>query len=81
VRREVIPFGVSQIDGGTRIGVGAYQQSQRANALPDQEQFSIGDDRPLDQIVQERRTIQERGIQPDSTPMVRQIRAGSESHE
>ncbi len=53
VRREVIPLGVSQIDGGTRIGVGAYQQSQRANALPDAEQFSIGDDRPLDQIVQE----------------------------
>jgi 2-iminoacetate synthase len=23
VRREVIPFGVSQIDAGTRIGVGA----------------------------------------------------------
>ncbi len=53
VRRAVIPFGVSQIDGGTRIGVGAYHASQRANALPDQEQFSIGDDRPLDQIVQE----------------------------
>lgn len=53
VRREVIPFGVSQIDGGTRIGVGAYAQSLRANALPDQEQFSIGDDRPLDQVVQE----------------------------
>ena len=53
VRREVIPLGVSQIDGGTRIGVGAYQNSVRANALPDQEQFSIGDDRPLDEIVQE----------------------------
>ncbi len=53
VRREVIPLGVSQIDGGTRIGVGAYQNSERANALPDQEQFSIGDDRPLDEIVQE----------------------------
>lgn len=53
IRREVIPFGVSQIDGGTRIGVGAYAQSLRANALPDQEQFTIGDDRPLDVMVQE----------------------------
>jgi 2-iminoacetate synthase len=53
VRRAVVPLGVSQIDGGTRIGVGAYQASRRANELPEQEQFSIGDDRSLDHIVQE----------------------------
>ncbi len=47
----MLPLGVSQIDGGTRIGVGAYRQSLRANAMPDQEQFSIGDDRTLDNIV------------------------------
>jgi len=53
VRREVIPFGVSQIDAGTRIGVGAYAKSKGANQLPDKEQFSIGDTRTLDDVVQE----------------------------
>lgn len=41
VRREVIPFGVSQIDAGTRIGVGAYAQSMKANELPDKERFAF----------------------------------------
>ena len=53
VRREVIPLGISQIDAGTRIGVGGYTQSQRANQLPDKEQFSIGDSRTLDDVVRE----------------------------
>lgn len=53
VRKEVIPFGVSQIDAGTRIGVGAYAQSKSANQLPDKEQFSIGDSRTLDSVVME----------------------------
>jgi len=53
VRREVIPLGVSQIDAGTRIGVGAYAQSKNANQLPDKEQFSIGDTRCLDDVVGE----------------------------
>ncbi|MGE4549460.1 MAG: [FeFe] hydrogenase H-cluster radical SAM maturase HydG, partial [Intestinibacillus sp.] len=53
MRREVIPLGVSQIDAGTRIGVGAYAQSEQANALPDKEQFTIGDARSLDTVMQE----------------------------
>ena len=53
VRREVIPFGVSQIDAGTRIGVGAYAKSKSANQLPNKEQFSIGDSRTLDGVVRE----------------------------
>lgn len=53
MRKEVIPFGVSQIDAGTRIGVGAYSQSKSANQLPDKEQFSIGDSRTLDNVVGE----------------------------
>jgi len=53
VRRQVIPFGVSQIDAGTRIGVGAYAHSKQANALPDKEQFTIGDNRTLDNVVAE----------------------------
>ena len=53
VRREVIPLGVSQIDAGTRIGVGAYAKSKSANQLPDKEQFTIGDSRSLDDVVAE----------------------------
>ena len=53
VRQEVIPLGVSQIDAGTRIGVGSYAQSKAANALPDKEQFTIGDMGSLDQTVGE----------------------------
>jgi 2-iminoacetate synthase len=53
VRREVIPLGVSQIDAGTRIGVGAYMKSKKANELPDAEQFSIGDSRTLDGVVEQ----------------------------
>jgi 2-iminoacetate synthase len=53
VRREVIPFGVSQIDAGTRIGVGGYAKAKRANQLPDKEQFTIGDSRTLDDGVME----------------------------
>jgi len=53
VRREVLPLGVSQIDAGTRIGVGGYAKSKTANQLPDKEQFSIGDSRSLDQVVKE----------------------------
>ena len=53
VRQEVLKFGVSQIDAGTRIGVGSYVQSKQANAMPDAEQFTIGDARTLDDVVGE----------------------------
>lgn len=52
VRREVIPLGVSQIDAGTRIGVGGYKKSQ-ANLMPDKEQFQLGDTRSLDDVIRE----------------------------
>ncbi|MCR4435539.1 MAG: [FeFe] hydrogenase H-cluster radical SAM maturase HydG [Clostridiales bacterium] len=52
VRREVIQLGVSQIDAGTRIGVGGYSKSM-GNQLPDKEQFSLGDIRTLDDVVRE----------------------------
>lgn len=53
VRKEVIPLGVSQIDAGTRIGVGAYAKSKQANSMPDHEQFTIGDDCSLDTVIRE----------------------------
>jgi len=46
-------LGVSQIDAGTRIGVGAYSQSKNANSIPTKEQFTIGDSRTLDDVVKE----------------------------
>lgn len=52
IRREVIPLGVSQIDAGTRIGVGGYRQSM-GNMLPDKEQFQLGDTRNLDDVIRE----------------------------
>lgn len=51
-RREVIPLGVSQIDAGTRIGVGGYRKSV-GNMLPDREQFQLGDTRTLDDVIRE----------------------------
>lgn len=56
VRREVIPLGISQIDGGTRIGVGGYSKAA-GNELPDREQFQLGDIRSLDDIVRENCTM------------------------
>lgn len=53
VRKEVLPLGVSQIDAGTRIGVGAYAKSKEPNLFRDSEQFTIGDGRSLDDVVYE----------------------------
>ncbi len=52
LRRELIEFGCSQIDGGTHIEIGGYSQSDGEQDL-DREQFRIGDERPLDEIVGE----------------------------
>jgi 2-iminoacetate synthase len=52
LRRELIDFGCSQIDAGTRIGIGAYASEDPEQDLS-REQFRIGDCRPLDEIVGE----------------------------
>ena len=52
LRRELIEFGVSQIDGGTRIELGGYSEAAPEQDL-EREQFRIGDERPLDEIVSE----------------------------
>lgn len=51
VRKEVISLGVSQIDAGSRIGVGGYEEA--TNAMPDKEQFQLGDTRSLDDVIRE----------------------------
>ncbi len=52
IRREVIPLGVSQIDAGTKIGIGAYKKAKNGY-IPEKEQFQIGDTRSLDEVVKE----------------------------
>ncbi len=51
VRKEVVPLGISQIDAGSRVGVGGYREA--ANSMPDKEQFQLGDTRSLDDVIRE----------------------------
>ncbi len=53
VRDEVISFGVSQIDGGTKLELGSYSNSQNEEQNLNKEQFAINDNRSLGEIVEE----------------------------
>ena len=52
LRREVMAFGVSQIDAGSRIEIGGYTESGDAQRM-EREQFSLGDVRPLNVVMRE----------------------------
>jgi 2-iminoacetate synthase len=52
IRTELINYGVSQIDGGTRIELGSYAQPQNMQNLK-KEKFKISDDRSLNDIIDE----------------------------
>jgi len=52
LRRELLGFGVSQIDAGTRIELGGYTECGDAQVL-DREQFELGDIRPLDEVLRQ----------------------------
>lgn len=52
IRREVMAFGVSQIDAGTRIELAGYTKKDTQQEL-NKEQFQIGDIRPMDEILRE----------------------------
>lgn len=52
IRDEVLEFGVSQIDGGTNIEMKGYSAHRKEQDL-DQEQFSIGDNRTLNEVMDE----------------------------
>jgi 2-iminoacetate synthase len=52
LRREVMEFGVSQIDAGSRIEVGGYTEAGDAQTM-NREQFELGDIRPLDVVIRE----------------------------
>ena len=52
LRREVMAFGVSQIDAGSRIELGGYTELGDAQCM-DREQFALGDLRSLDEVMGE----------------------------
>lgn len=52
LRREVMAFGVSQIDAGSRIELGGYTEAGDTQCM-EREQFQLGDIRPLDAVMRE----------------------------
>jgi 2-iminoacetate synthase len=52
LRREVMSFGVSQIDAGSRIEIGGYTEAGDSQCM-EKEQFSLGDIRSLDEVMHE----------------------------
>ena len=52
LRRQVLAFGVSQIDAGTRIELGGYTDAPHPQRA-EREQFQIADDRSLDDVIRE----------------------------
>jgi 2-iminoacetate synthase len=52
IKREVIKLGCTQTDASTRIGIGAYSDQKTESDL-DKKQFTIGDPRNLDDVIQE----------------------------
>ena len=51
VRREVLQYGVSQIDGGTKLELGAYAEKNEAQQNLNREQFQINDSRSLHHVI------------------------------
>ena len=52
IREEVLRFGVSQIDGGTKIEMKGYSGNKKAQDL-NAEQFEINDNRSLNEVMDE----------------------------
>ncbi len=50
IRNELIPVGITQLDAGSRIAIGGYQQSAQGQ-IPEKEQFQLGDMRSLDEVI------------------------------
>jgi 2-iminoacetate synthase len=53
VRTEAMAFGVSQIDGGTKLEIGGYSASKNGTQDLNREQFRINDERSLADIIDE----------------------------
>ena len=50
IRDDVMQFGVSQIDAGTKLEIGAYSRHDKNQDLS-KEQFQVGDTRDLDSVI------------------------------
>ena len=53
VRKEALQFGVSQIDGGTKLELGSYSDPQNEAQNLNREQFKINDSRSLAEVIDE----------------------------
>jgi 2-iminoacetate synthase len=53
LRNEMMQFGVSQIDGGTKIELGSYSEKTDTEKNLNRGQFRINDDRTLNEIIDE----------------------------
>ena len=53
LRNELLQFGVSQIDGGTKIELGSYAKDKQEEQDLNKGQFRINDDRSLNEIIDE----------------------------
>jgi len=53
LRNELLQFGVSQIDGGTKLELGSYSEESNKEQNLNKEQFRINDNRSLGEIVDE----------------------------
>ncbi len=53
LRKEVMRFGVSQIDGGTKLELGSYSKKEEEEQDLNKEQFRINDSRSLNDIIEE----------------------------
>jgi len=53
IRKEVLQYGVSQIDGGTKLELGSYSDSKNEEQNLNREQFRINDDRSLSDVIDE----------------------------
>ncbi|MCL2597811.1 MAG: [FeFe] hydrogenase H-cluster radical SAM maturase HydG [Paludibacter sp.] len=51
VRSEVLQYGVSQIDGGTKLEIGAYSEDDETTQDLHREQFEVGDSRSLQSVI------------------------------
>ncbi len=53
IRTEVMQYGVSQIDGGTKLEIGSYSGSLNEQQNLNKEQFKVNDSRSLGEIIDE----------------------------
>jgi 2-iminoacetate synthase len=54
LRRDLMAFGVSQIDAGSRVELGGYTEAGDAQQqVIEREQFQLGDIRSLDEVIRE----------------------------